>query len=179
MKLFYALLALLASAPTFAALPAGVPTVTVAAPGSTTGATVISPSMLSGSGVNGIFSLFSGNNSTATAGNFYPFYKNGVAYQVTGGKTAYCFNITASSGAASSFFQLLSATASFTWNQSTALTGGVYQCGAAATYCAVANSTVAVPAPYPGVYSFGASTYVGMQAGNSQYYQIHMDCYEQ
>ena len=173
------LLSLFLSVSSFAAQPSPSPSIALNGMGSTpaVGSSLL-PSMLIGSGVNGIFSLYGGDGATLTAGNFYPLYKNGVAYQVTTGKTAYCFNITDSVGTAAIAFQLLSATASFTFNQSTALTGGVYQCGAAAKDCAQGGAAISTIYGQPGTYQFAAQTYAGFQAGNSQVYQIHMDCFE-
>lgn len=128
-----------------------------------------------------IFSLYAGDiQANQTATNYYPFYKNGVAYQVTAGKTAYCFNFTLASGstAAGVSVQLISATASFAFNANS-ITGGVYQFGASAKAGFVVSPTAQTQAAWPGVYTFGASTYPGFQAGNSQNFVLHADCYEQ
>jgi hypothetical protein len=171
-------LSLLFALPSLGATPAAVPSITIAVPGSQTQSVTIPLTSLSGSGVNGVFSLYSGNNSAATNTNFYPFYKNGVAYQVTAGKTAYCFNLTNAPGATPpTWFQLVSATASFAFNAAS-ITSGVYQGGASAQFANISGSTSYIPAGVPGVYTFAASTYPGWQSANNQTFNIHMDCFE-
>lgn len=130
-----------------------------------------------------VFSLYVGDNNTLTAGSFYPLYMNGVAYHtgLNSNKKTYCFDITASSGTASNSFQFVSATGSFTYGQSTALSGGLYQGGSAAKYPNLVSSAASTTVAIPGIYTFGdgvADTYAGVQVGNSQIYQIHMDCYQ-
>ena len=177
MKTLLLLLSLI-SPPSFAATPGAVPSVTVSAPGANTGSVSISPAMLSGTGVNGIFSLYVGG--TLTAGNYYPLYRNGVAYQVTSGKTAYCFDITSLCTNASYSGQLFSATASFA-SGAASITGGVYQCGVTPGYCIVSSPTASTTTVVPGVYSFGSGTYPGFVAytGSTPVWQLHMDCFEQ
>ncbi len=165
--------------PVFAAQPSVVPSITIAASGQQAQGLSIPLSSLSGTGVNGVFSLYGGTGAALTADSFYPLYKNGVAYQVTTGKTAYCFNATLVSSVTNVYFQLLSATASFTFGQSSALTGPVYQAGATTKYVNNSGPTASAQVPIPGTYTFGALTYVGFQAGNSQQFQIHLECYEQ
>jgi hypothetical protein len=175
------LLALLISISAQAATPGAVPSVTVSAPGANTGSVSIPPSDLSGAGTHGIFSLFIGIGSDVL-NDFYPFIKSGTgaAYQVTAGKTAYCFDGTSSGSPANSLFQLVSATSTFA-NAASSLTGGVYQSGSANLYPWTTGSTINVQGINPGVYSFGATTWPGIQAGGTSTtaYTIHMDCFEQ
>jgi hypothetical protein len=175
MKLIY--LVFLISINAFAATPSSTPSVTNSASGSPTANLNIAPLQLSGSGVNGMFTLFVGGSMIG--GDYYPLYKGGSAYQVTSGKTAWCSNIKASSSTASESFQFISATASYTFGQSTALTGGVYQCGANSTYCNFTGTTSNLQGPVPGFYSFGSATYPGIQAGGTYTYTVSLDCYEQ
>ena len=162
----------------YAALPSAIPSVTVSAPGANTGSVSISPAMLSGTGVNGIYSVYLG--ATMASNGYYHFYKNGSAWQVGSGVTAHCFDITHSAGTANAGYQTGSATATFTDGTGT-VTGGVYQCGVSTSSCNITPSTTYSPTVLPGVLSFAASTYpfVIDTNGGALYLQMHMDCYEQ
>lgn len=179
MAWFLILLSLFSQTAFCAAVPSGVPQISIDQIGTMGGKSAIPPSSLSGTGVNGIFSLTAGDGSNnLTAGNFYPFYKNGVAYQVTSGKTAYCFNITLHTSAVANAAQLVSATASFAFNAGS-ITGGVHQAGAAGKYPMV-NQAASTNngAPQPGTYQFGATTFPGIQSSASATCVVRMDCYE-
>jgi len=177
---FLVLLSLLSSG-AFAAVPGNAPILTIAASGQQTQALSIPLSSLSGTGINGVFSLYNAGVNPVTGGNYYPLIKNGALYQVTAGKTAYCFNITAGSNYTSALsYQLVSGTASTAAAGSSTITGGVYQCGASAAYCQQTGNVTNVAAGIPGVYVFSASTWpVCQPASGSQAYYIHMECYEQ
>ena len=180
MKLLSTLL-FLVSFTAHAALPSAVPSVTVSASGANTAQVSISPSMLSGTGVNGIFSLYA--SGTATGGGYFLiFYKNGVAYATGSSTKAYCFDITASDNVGLSTFQMVSSQASITNNSNTALTSGLYMSGASGTYNLVTGPTSQVAAVVPGVYTFGDGshvTYAAIQVSGTNGYRVHMDCYEQ
>ena len=170
-----------------AAVPGNAPILTIAAPGQNTQALSIPLSSLSGTGVNGVFSLYGGCGSgSGTAAHFYPLYKNGLngstsGYQVPAGKTAYCMNVTVSSSGSNNTFQFVSDTAIIPAgaNGGTTLTSGTYQGGAAGAYTLVAAGSAYNLSSIPGVYTFAANTYVGVQIAAATYYFIHMDCIEQ
>ncbi len=113
----------------------------------------------------GYFSIYTGQSITGA--NVTPLYKNGVAYQVTAGKTFVASKVCGAVGSANARFQLISATASFANNATTAsLTGPVYQ-GGAAGGTVLALTTSNVFACFSINYSFSASTYVGIQGDSS------------
>lgn len=122
-----------------------------------------------------VFTIFAGDSSTVTTGNFYPFYKDGVAFQA-GANGTRCFNLVIIPTTANTSIQLVSATASFAFNAGS-LTGGVFQGGATGKYL-VPTQAAATQTTWSGIYKFGASTYGGFQAGNTQAFQMHMDCYD-
>lgn len=165
----------------FAAVPGNAPILTIAAPGQQTQALSVPLSSLSGTGVNGVFSLYGFTSSGVSANFYHPLYKNGTAYQVTAGKTAYCFNMTAAATTATSAFQLVYGTGAFTAGGSgTAPTGAVYQGGQASYYPLNSGATASVPGAAVGMYTFPASDYVGFQNGSASVsYYIHLECYEQ
>jgi hypothetical protein len=125
------------------------------------------------------FALYAGLNAVGN-GVTYPFLKNGVLYQVTAGKTAYCESITYRTGAASGGLQLLSATATFASGTATgSLTGPVYQCGGAGVYCLHGALTANAPVTEAMPYAFAASTWPGAQfADNTQMYEVRLVCHE-
>lgn len=165
------LFSLLFSVPSFAALPAGVPIRVMGGFGTNNAATV----QVSASDTTR-FTLF-GGLTPAVTNDFYPFYKNGVAYQVTAGKTCRCDNITWASDAAANRAQLISATASFA-SGAGSITGGVHQGGAAAVYPMVFGGTANQWAPLGVVYEFAASTYAGWQASGANSYSFALSCFE-
>lgn len=117
------------------------------------------------------------SNAAGTAGNFYPLYKNGAAYQVTAGKTFYVTKVCVMAlTTANSTLQLLSATASFAYG-ATSLTGGVFQGGAStpATQLPLYTGTTAGAYQcYDMSYQFAASTYPGWESGGSVTYSIYV-----
>ena len=126
-----------------------------------------------------VFSIHAGDlQAAASNGNYYPFYKDGVAFQA-GASGTYCFNFTLSGNTANTGTQLVSATASFAFNASS-ITGGVYQMGASGKtgmYTSAAANT-GFRVVQPGVYTFGANTYGGFQAQNAQAFLMSADCYD-
>lgn len=108
----------------------------------------------------GYFSLFAAG---ASAGNVSPFYRDGVIYQVNATnacRVVWALFISSTAGASA---QLISATASFAINATTAsLTGPKYQTGLTAYYpytCVTANVPVSISHPYV----FATSSYPGFQ----------------
>lgn len=148
-------------------------------------ATTVAPQVIASFGIPAgvsVFSIYAGDwTASVTSGNFYPFYKNGSAYQVSSGKTATCFNITMLINGSGSI-QLMSATASFAFNASS-VTGGVYQGGASGRAVITNGSfTGGIPLTIPGTYQFTSLTYPGYQVGSGSMDRpplVHADCYEQ
>lgn len=129
-----------------------------------------------------VFSVFAGDLvNIVTANAAYPFYKNGSLWQVASGKTATCFNITSYQGAAL-YWELLSATATFSPNTATAsLTSPLYETGSATKYAHFQGGVSNVWAAGPGTYQFPAATpgvWPGMLVNSANAAAIHMDCYE-
>ena len=189
MERFLVFIALLFSWTCLAATPGNAPILTIAASGQQTQALSIPLSCLSSGGgcPAQVFSLYGGSGTgSGQAGHFFPLYQNGLngstsGYRVASGKTAYCFNLTAAASTGGDTFQLVSDTAIIAGGTAgtTTLTAGVYQGGAAGAYVDVVGPTAGVPAPLPGIYTFGSLTYVGVQITASVVYYIHLDCYEQ
>src|ERR1700758_4926680 len=158
--MFKFLIVFLVSIPALAATPGNAPSTTISAPGANTAqATILPGQLVSGcgsSGSSGCFSLY-GYVSSATGGNFYALYKSGTGaqYQVTAGKTAYCFDITTSCGAANCAMQFVSNLATFN-NVASISSIPIYQGGAVASYMVLTGPTANVPYISPGVYSFGS-----------------------
>ena len=123
-----------------------------------------------------IFTLFAGGNFTA--GNYSPLYKNGVAYQSAA--IVHCFNIRSSGETGGILWQIVDDSgAAITFNQSGALTTGLFQGGAAAQYAMRAGVTANIPHLNPGVWQSASGRYLGVQLGFSARYEISMDCYEE
>jgi hypothetical protein len=163
----------------FAAAPAGSPVITGSAAGTNTQSVSISPPMLSGTGVNGMFSLYA-QTGAWTTNYFYPLLKNGVAYQVGASTKAYCFNFTSGAQNGSNGpWQLVSATAAISANSSS-ISGGVYQGGASQNWAQTTGNNSNQEVANPGFYTFGSSTYTGIQTGGSGTgpYFVHIDCFE-
>lgn len=159
MERMVVLFGLLLGAAANAAVPAGVPQVTL---GSTSSAAPITIPESSLSGTTGWFTIIA--EGTPGAGNYEPFYKDGVAYQVSGGVKAVCISMSYTTSATTDGFQLMSATASFARGASS-VTGGVYENGVSGEYyhyAAVAHQLVNTNF----MYRFGASTYPGIQASS-------------
>lgn len=104
--------------------------------------------------------------AATTAGNFYPFYKNGTPYQVPVGKS---FHVTKtcseSPGGSNLYWQMVSDTASISFDQAGALTSGTYESGAAARYSNRTHFTAATWECSSFPYVFAASTYPAIQIG--------------
>ncbi len=150
------------------------------------GQTITSPpSQIGLSNLGTVFSLYAGDHTAVlTSDKFYPFYKNGVAYSVSAGKTASCWNITVSSSLTLAAYQFVASSAVFAFNAAAITTTGMpagfgsFQCGATSKYCRLTGATVNVPAMIDGFYSFGAGTFPGFQPFNGQTYEFNMSCIE-
>jgi hypothetical protein len=116
----------------------------------------------------GYFALYT-SGVAITSGNVAPLYKNGVAYQVTAAKTFKTTKICVASGAAPVFnYQLITATASFAANATTAsLTGPVYQSGAAGGYSLMNAAAAGVYTCFDATFDMAASTYAGYQSNST------------
>ena len=127
----------------------------------------------------GYFMLAAGakNNTARTADNFYPFYKNGVAYQVTAGKTAYCSQLVAIDDTGNSRIQLVSGTASIAWDAAT-VTGAVYEGGFTTGYVHASGNGAWIPSVNQILYAFGASTFPGVQESGTRVIGITLMCKE-
>src|ERR1700676_4640624 len=79
----------------------------------------------------GYFSLSFGTGTAA--GSFSPFFKNGVLYQVTNGKTCVVVHVIVTGPTAANSVQLVHSLTTFTFNAGS-ITSGAYQGGAAAQY---------------------------------------------
>lgn len=118
---------------------------------------------------DGYFSLYAA--STLTASNVTPFYKNGVAYKVTNGKTFVVSKICWTAGAPTARLQLLTDTVTFAPNATTAsLTAPVYQGGAAGRYEFTSLSTF-VYVCHSASYNFAQNTYPGIQGQDATTHQ--------
>ena len=172
-------LALLISAPSFAAyVPAnGAPAIGLGATGAANAPLSTVPLGQVSASSQQIFSLFVGGSMTS--GNFYPLYKNGTAYQVPSGKTAYCFNIRSSSETGAIRWQIVSDTVAISWNQSSALTSGLFQGGATAQLPLRTGTTANVPYVNPGVFSVAQNRYMAIQINTTLVAEFGMDCFEQ
>lgn len=116
----------------------------------------------------GYFSIHGAN--TPTAGRFQQFVKNGVAYQVTAGKTFRSVAVISCVAGAGALFQLASGTAAV-GDDAAALTGGVYQMGSSGKY-GHHSTTSNVPQIYSYLYDFAAATYPCFQAGSNLAYWV-------
>lgn len=107
------------------------------------------------------FTLYGGgsvNNNT-----FSPFYKNGVAYQVTSGKTCKVVGVVMAASSTGAFWQLCSATAAITPNTGS-LTGPVYQLGATSLVAFMASpASAGLRTSECVTYDFAQNTYPGWQ----------------
>lgn len=138
----------------------------------------IPPSSIGGTG--GYFTISAGPGVTRSSDHVMPFRKDGVLYQVSSGKTAYCFAITIWSAVASIKYQLMSDTVTFA-NDALAgsLTAPVYQGGVSTNYGIIAHVTnSSIPDPYAGTYSFGSLTWPGVQQSTSDMYNLTAVCSE-
>jgi hypothetical protein len=122
----------------------------------------------------GYFSLF---GFASSAGGFWNFYKNGVAYQVTSGKTCMVTSISITPSVSVLNILLASSTATFTPGAST-ITGGVYQFGGATLYALNGGPTANVTVRYSVPYSFASLTYPCVAANQGGINQIILICKE-
>lgn len=113
----------------------------------------------------GYFSVYVGSGGTTT-NHFYPFYKNGVAYQVNAGKTFQISKVCSVSTTSSISFQLVSDTSSFAHN-ATSLTSGVYQGGlsgaSGSVYPMKTHATAGTWDCVDTIYVDAASTFPGIE----------------
>jgi len=173
---FLIILSLFVSITAQAVVPSGVPSITLGGADTYPGNLVIPESNIGSTG--GYFTVMAGSASEG-AGDFYPFWKNGVAYQVTSGKTAYCTALMFAGGQAFNTMQLVSATATFA-NGASSLTGGVYYCGAAGNYCLGSGTAANTYNPMGVSQTFAATTWPGIQTqATGQIYSVLMSCKEQ
>lgn len=178
MKIFLVLFSLVFSLGASAAItPSPVPSIGLGFAGSFGPTTLVSPSQLVTGSSKQIFSLYAGAN--ASNGNFYPLYKNGTAYQVPVGKTAYCFNFNPSAATGAIRFQVVSDTVAIAFDQVAALTSGLFQGGATARYVLRNSPTANAKQVSAGVFSIAASRYVAVQVGFSDIFEFTMDCFEE
>ncbi len=164
-----------------AIVPSGVPSIQLGGIGSQLANSQATPGSVLVSGSDTAeFTLYAGTLSLGGGGTVYPFKKNGVIYQVTAGKTARCSVVSHRVSSASGGWQLMSGTATFAdATASGSVTGGVWQCGAAAVYCKAGHVTGNTTTVEGMQYVFGASTWPGFQgADNTQLYQISLVCHE-
>lgn len=183
MKIFYLVLSLFISVNAFGAAGSGNVSEATSLGGFGVAVAGVQSAMPGGisvaNGNTAQFSLYAGAMSVGN-GVTYPFYKNGVLYQVTAGKTCRCDKVRHRGGSATGGWQLLSATATFANATATAsLTGPVYQCGAAAVYCQAAHTTANTTWVEGLQYVFAASTWPGAQfSDNTQLYHLELSCHE-
>jgi hypothetical protein len=116
--------------------------------------------------------------ATATSNNFYPFYKNGVQYQVTAAKTARCEHMVYSSGAGSNLqFQLVSSLTLYAQNASS-ITSGTYSAGATSIPSFNTAQTAGAMKSESIIYEFGALSYPGIQGQSANNYSVQLFCRE-
>lgn len=176
-------LTLTAAIPANAVVPSG-------APVSTLGGVYINNTTLNGGIGGGIavpsndttwFTVYAGALSLGGSNVHYPFRKNGVLWSVTTGTKAYCKSSTVRMANANEGYQFVSATATFgDATASGSLTGGVFQCGATATYCRLGHVTANTEVTKQEVYVFdgsAATVWPGVQfADNTSVVQASLTC---
>lgn len=167
-----------------AIVPAGVPVNNLGITSSSGNPSGSVPYFQDSDGTYPLFTLYAGSVANATTNNYYPFYRDGTAYATPSNKKAYCKNFVAAASTSYLQYQLVTSTASITFNQSTALTNAKYQCGADQRFCKLTtNGTANMPSPSPGSFVIGDganATYVAFQSGSSaqNYGDMEMTCYE-
>lgn len=103
---------------------------------------------------------------TNTAHHYRPWYKQGVKYQVPGGKTAKCVSFFGFTTAANSSYQLVYDTVAIADDQNnSSLTAGVFQSGADFSYIYTMYSLVWTQ--YSITFDFPQNTYPALQASNA------------
>lgn len=119
---------------------------------------------------DGYFAVYGGG--TLTAGNFAPLYKNGTAYQVTGGTTFKAVKICVVADSSVQKVQIVSDTDAITQNDS-ALTAGVFQFGATGVYGLLTGSGGSNNWQcYSSSFSIAASRYAGYQGAGAVGYGV-------
>jgi len=148
--------------------------------GTDTSATLITPSK----NPDGYFSIYCGGTTIST-GRMAPCFKNGSAtqYKVANGSTWHLVKATSWSGSGVGYFQIVSASAAFAFNDTTAsLTTPLYQCGAADSYAFInSTSTVTIPvhaAVFYDVVGGASAGNVGVQANTSGVATMWLTGYE-
>ena len=174
---FLVLISIFLSLGARAAVPGNAPILTIAASGQQTQALSIPLSSLSGTGVNGVFSLYAWGGG-ATNNYFYPLYKNGTAYQVGGSTKAYCVNFSSGDTGGNHQWQLVSSTSAITIAMSALSGTALYEAGAASSYPHLSGATIGVPTANAGTWTFGSSTYAGVQLNGTSAFQIQLECIE-
>ncbi len=180
---FLSVLVFLFSLNSFAAvLPSGVPnvgslpTLTTPAGNAQVG--------LSDIGYNGekVFMLSTVTTVNAVANGNHPFTRDGSAtiYTVPAATSTYCFSGVYAGDTANAYWQLMSATASFTAGATSgSLTGGIFQAGASANYFYRVIGTLDqfYPVPMTG-YRFLAGSFPGIQSGGTTGVRVILNCFE-
>lgn len=111
--------------------------------------------------------ILHGGAANATDGRVFPFYKSGVKYQVTAGKTALCTHAEQSSGGVGLQWQLFYDTVTFSNDATTAgLTAPVWQGGASSAWAEATGATGSVPKISTIMYTFPAASFPGTQIRN-------------
>lgn len=117
------------------------------------------------------------NNGNPTSNNVTPYRKNGVAYQVTAGKTATCIGAFGQTSAANSPWQLFYADAAFAHDATAAsLTNPVYQNGSATVYTSVWYSLA--PSQMSFFFEIPANKYAGVQISTPSVTSVYAVCRE-
>lgn len=94
-------------------------------------------------------------------GNYGPFFKNGVLYQVSSGKTCFVVHITYTNASNGNQMQLVYSMTTFAANASS-ITSGFYEGGAAGAYVHFVSSAY-IPAGFAQPYSFPSLSFPGAQ----------------
>jgi len=162
------------SLPALAVVPSGVPQALLGGANGVSGGAAIAESSLST-----YFTLNAGTQSSG-ANTYYVFYKNGTAYQVSSGKTAYCVSISSTSSSPFNTYQLVSSTTSWSNNVGSLPATAVYSCGGSNSYC-LGTGTAAFAFNVMGAtYQFSALTYPGIEVNQaSTVYSVFLNCKEQ
>lgn len=137
-----------------------------------------------GAGTFATFTLIAGDMQNAlTSTNVYPFFKTptasgGTAYQVTSGKTAYCFDASVISGVTNTNVGLITDTASFAFGATVgSLTSAKFYSGGSGKYTLAASPSANVWTKNPGIYTFPSLSFPGIQAPGSSVVVV-LNCYE-
>jgi len=112
----------------------------------------------------GLFTITCGRfDASLVANNFYPCYRDGVAYQVTTGSSFHQLQASyvANTGVLIPF-QTVSASATIAF-PSVSLTGGIYESGATTIYTRTTSATASLWASDSAVQTYGSARFVGIQ----------------